>query len=61
MWKLIIAQKRKSEYTENMITESIELVGNDINELSMLIVRLSKHENGVDTTYKLERVGTSNE
>ena len=61
MWKLIITQKRKSEYTEGMISESIEFTGSDINELSMLIVRLSKHENGTDTTYKLEKVGASNE
>ena len=56
MYKLIITQQRKSEYTDGMINESIEFTGDDINELSMLIVRLSKHVNNVATSYKIERV-----
>ena len=57
MWKLIITQERKSEYVDGILSEKVEFTGNDINELSMLIVRLSKHENGVNTSYKLEKVG----
>ena len=56
MWKLTITQKRKSEFSENMITENVEFVGNDINELTMLVVRLAEHENAVETAYKIERV-----
>ena len=61
MWKLIIKQKRKSELLNTMIEESVEFTGNDIDDLTMLVIRLAKHENGVDTTYRFERVGASNE
>lgn len=61
MWKLTITQKRKSEYSENMITESVEFTSGDINELTMLVVRLSSYEMAVETTYKIEKVGVHNE
>ena len=61
MWKLIITQERKSEYVDGTLAEKVEFTGDDINELSMIAVRLSKHENGVNTSYKLEKVGASNE
>jgi hypothetical protein len=57
MWKLTITQKRKSEYSENMITENVEFISNDINELTMLVVRLTGHENAIETSYKIESVG----
>lgn len=61
MWKLTITQKRKSEFTGNIVTENTEFIGKDINELTMLIVRLTKLSEGIETSYKLERVGASNE
>ena len=61
MWKLIVAQKRKSDYSDHVYEETVVFYGNDINELSMMIVRLSKHENGIETSYKLEKEGEKNE
>ena len=61
MWKLIVAQKRKSDYSDNVYEETVVFYGNDINELSMMIVRLSKHENGLETSYKLEKEVEKNE
>lgn len=57
MWKLTITQKRKSEYSDNMITESVEFTNDDINELTMLVVRLTGIETAVETAYKIEKVG----
>lgn len=57
MWKLTISQKRKSEYTNSIIEERVIFTDEDINELPMIVVRLSMHENGIETSYKIERVG----
>ena len=57
MWKLIITQKRKSDFSENIYEDSVVFYGEDVNELSMMIVQMSKHENGIETSYKLEKVG----
>ena len=57
MWKLTISQKRKSEYTNSIIEERVIFTDEDINELSMILVRLSMHEYGIETSYKFERVG----
>lgn len=57
MWKLIITQKRKSDYSESVYEETVVFYGKDINELSMMIVDLSNHENGIETSYKIEKVG----
>lgn len=61
MWKLTITQKRKSEFSENMLTESVEFTSDDINELTMLIVRITAYETAVETTYKIEKAGANNE
>lgn len=61
MWKLTITQKRKSEFSENMLTESVEFISNDINELTMLIVRITAYETAVETIYKIEKAGANNE
>lgn len=61
MWKLTITQKRKSEHSEYMVTESVEFTSGDINELTMLVVRLSLYETAIETTYKIEKVGVDNE
>lgn len=57
MWKLIITQERKSEYVDGTISEKVEFTGKDINVLTLIVAKLSEHENGVDTSYKLEKVG----
>jgi hypothetical protein len=61
MWKLIITQKRRSEFTGNIVTENTEFMGKDINELTMLIVRLTKLSEDIETSYKLEKAGALNE
>ena len=37
--------------------EKVEFTGDDINDLSMIVVRLSKHEHGIETVYRFEKVG----
>lgn len=61
MWKLIITQKRESEYSGNMISESTAFTAKQITELTAMIDRLSAYEGVVATTYKLEKEGSINE
>lgn len=61
MWKLTITQKRKSEFSESILPESVEFISEDINELTMLIVRITAYETAVETTYKIEKAGANNE
>lgn len=64
MWKLTIKQKRKSEYTNNMISECVEFTSNNVNELTVLVARLTALESAVETEYKLEMIekeGVANE
>lgn len=61
MWKLTITQKKKSEFSDYMTTDNVEFVSDDINELTMLVIRLSGHENAVETAYKIERVAKEGE
>ena len=57
MWKLTITQKRTSEYMEGTINETVEFFHKNISVLTNLICTLQTCENGIETTYKLERVG----
>lgn len=57
MWKLTITQKRKSEFSEYMVTESIEFVSTNITRLTRLIETISVYETDIETTYKIEKVG----
>ncbi len=61
MWKLTITQKRKSEFSEYMVTESIEFVSTNITRLTRLIETISVYETDIETTYKIEKVGVHNE
>lgn len=61
MWKLTITQKRKSEFSESILSESVEFISEDINELTMLIVRITAYETAVETIYKIEKAGANNE
>ena len=56
MWKLVITQERKSEYTTGTITETVEFKSENIADLSMMIGAMSKFESGIKTTYKIERM-----
>lgn len=56
MWKLTIIQKRKSEYSDSMMDEIVEFVGNNLEEICELIEKLGKHEGDRETTYIIERV-----
>ena len=57
MWKLTITQKRNSEYSDRTISESVEYRHNSIKTLTTLIDNLNSYESGIETTYKLEKVG----
>ena len=57
MWKLTITQKVKSNFTDMDIDNTLEFIGNDIGELTVIIDRLSKHSGEINTSYKLEKVG----
>lgn len=57
MWKLTITQKVKSNFTDMDIDNTLEFVGNDIGELTVIIDRLEKHSGSINTSYKLEKVG----
>ena len=61
MWKLTITQKRKSKYVEGMISESVEIESGSIDELTMLVIRLTATQTTAETTYKIEKAGVDNE
>lgn len=58
MWKLIIKQKRKYTHTDAFYTESVEFVAKEIEELALMVVKLSKCG---DAVYTLEKVGEVDE
>ena len=57
MWKMTVTQKRKSEYTDGTISESVELFHRNIGSLTSLVDNLNNYSNGIETTYKLEKAG----
>jgi len=57
MWKLTITQKRKSEYTDGIITERVEFTSGNINELTILVARLTALKSAIETAYTLEPIG----
>lgn len=61
MWKLTTEQKRKYEHTDGFYTDKVEFVAKNIEELALMLVKMSRYENGVETSYRLERVGEVNE
>ena len=56
MWKLTITQKRKSEYTDGTINETVEFFHRNIGSLTSLVDNLNNYSNGIETTYKIEKV-----
>ena len=56
MWKMTITQKRKSEYTDGTISESVEFFHRNIGSLTSLVDNLNNFSNGIETTYKIEKV-----
>lgn len=57
MWKLTITQKRKSEYTDGTISESVVFLHRTIGKLTSLVDSLNTYENDGELAYKLEKVG----
>lgn len=57
MWKLTITQKRKSEYTDGTINETVEFFHRNIGSLTSLVDNLNNYSSGIETTYKIEKVG----
>lgn len=56
MWKLTVEQNRPSKYTEGTLPERLEVMSNELSELTMLIERISHCEMDCETTFKLEKV-----
>lgn len=61
MWKLTITQKRMSKHIDGMITENVEFESGSIDELTMLVIRLTATQTTAETTYKIEKAGVDNE
>ena len=63
MWKLTVIQKRKSETSDFIYEETVELISKDLDELTAIIERLAGMCGVRETSYKIERmkVGESNE
>lgn len=61
MWKLTITQKRMSKHIDGMITENVEFESSSIDELTMLVIRLTATQTTAETIYKVEKVGVHNE
>lgn len=61
MWKLTIEQKRYSEVIERDLVEKIVLFSEDLQELTMMIERITHCAVNCETSFKLERVGVENE
>lgn len=60
MWKLTIKQERKSEYTNNTITEKVEFVDEDISRLTSIVLWLESLDETNKTEYKIEKAGENN-
>ena len=56
MLKLTITQKRKSEYTDGTINETVEFFHRNIGSLTSLVDNLNNYSSGIETTYKIEKV-----
>lgn len=56
MWKLTIEQKRYSEVIERDVTEKIVLFSEDLQELTMMIERVTHCAVNCETSFKLEKV-----
>lgn len=61
MWKLTITQKRMSKHIDGMITENVEFESSSIDELTMLVIRLTATQTTAETIYKIEKVGVKDE
>lgn len=56
MWKLTITQKRKSEFSNGFLSETVEFAHKDITRLTSLIDTFDICEEVFETEYKIERV-----
>ena len=63
MWKLTVIQKRKSESSDFIYEETVELISKDLDELTAIIERLAGMCGVKETSYKIEKMkeGGSNE
>ena len=57
MWKLTIKQERKSEHSDYPLTDKVEFVSESLDELTMLVERVSHCTAVHKTTFKIESVG----
>jgi hypothetical protein len=56
MWKLTIAQKRKSEYSDNTFIEKVECLAEDICYLTSMIDNFSALEAAFETVYEIRKI-----
>ena len=56
MWQLSITQKRKSEFSEAMITQSVEFISPSIGKLTRLVENISSYGTAVETSFKIEKM-----
>lgn len=58
MWKLTITQKRKTDY--GTVPDSIELMCDNLNELTLVILRVSELKSEKPIEFKIEKVEEKN-
>ncbi len=61
MWKLTITQSRKSEYSGNVLTETVEFIHDSLEELVVTVERLKMCATVCETSYKIESVAKAGE
>lgn len=55
MWKLTIAQKRKSEYSDYVSNYQVQLFSESLHELVDLVDKMTNLvDEAIETTYKIE-------
>ena len=57
MWKLTITQRTKESY----VKDEIEIIADDITELTTMICNFSLFKHERNTSYKIEKVGEEND
>lgn len=54
MWRLTIEQKRKSEYSDSILTEKVSFEDTNINKFANVITALTQSSDVLETSYRIE-------
>lgn len=54
MWRLTIEQKRKSEYSDGVLTEKVSFEDANINKFANVITALTQSSDVLETSYRIE-------